>query len=100
VKKTFQISIQGLNFSIASSDDEEHIRDLVKYLNHKMEEIKSKTKTSTTQNLAILSALNIADDFLKLKRQHQGLKQDINNQLERVSYQIDNYINGEVDNSQ
>jgi len=55
----------GNELTIAGHDDEEHVKKVAEYVNGKMKEAQEKSRAVSTQSLALLTALNIADEFLK-----------------------------------
>jgi cell division protein ZapA len=50
---------------------------VAQYVNEKMEEVLKKTRSVSTLNVAILTALNIADDLLKEKEQRKALVKEV-----------------------
>lgn len=67
MKKTFELSILNQKFTFKSDNDEKQVKKVSDYVNKKMHEIVSSNKAISTSNIAILAALNIADDFFRLK---------------------------------
>ena len=63
--------------------------ELSSYVNDKIEVTRKTTKAMNTLKMAILAALNIADEYFKLK----GAKEDIYHQLESKSEQLIHFIN-------
>lgn len=64
-KKTHIVSIMGNELTIAGQDDEEHVKKVAELVNGKMKEAQEKSRAVSTQSLALLTAMNIADEFLK-----------------------------------
>ncbi|MCX7816645.1 MAG: cell division protein ZapA [Syntrophales bacterium] len=83
-KKRFCIEILGQALEVVSDAEEDHVRKVVDLVNAKAEDLKYKTFVWDTLNLAILIALNIADDYLKLKAE----KEDTIHTVERRSKQL------------
>jgi len=75
-------------FSVLSDEEDAHVAKVVRYVNDKAREIERSTKNQTTLKLSILVALNIADEYLKLKSE----KDDIYNQLEKKSERLIDFI--------
>ena len=67
MKKRFHIQILGQELSVVSDAGEEHVAKVVKYVTDKMSEIGKTSSNVTMLNAAILTALNIADEFLRSK---------------------------------
>ena len=70
--------------------------EVAKYVNEKMEEVLKKTKTVSTLNVAILTALNIADDLIKEKEKRKALLREIETKSKDLVEKIDVKI-GEMD---
>ncbi len=88
MKKRFNINVLGQEFSVLSDKEDAHVASVVQYVNDRADEIERSTKNLTTLNISILVALNIADEYLKLK----GEKDDIYNQLEKKSENLIHFI--------
>jgi cell division protein ZapA len=79
--KSFNINILGQELSVLSDSGDEHVASVVNYVNDKIREAGSTSANRNTLNVAILAALNIADEYIKFK----GMKEDSCSQLERRS---------------
>ena len=79
--KCFTINILGQELSVLSDSGDEHVARVVKFVKDKIKEAGSAAANANTLNVAILAALNIADEYMKFK----GMKDDICNQLESRS---------------
>ncbi len=88
LKKRFNIKVLGQEFSVLSDTGDDHVANIVQYVNGKAEEIGRTSKNATTLNIAILVALNIADEYFRFK----GEKETIFNQLENESRKLIHYI--------
>lgn len=88
MKKRFNIKILGQEFTILSDAEDNEVAGVVEYINDKAREISRPLNNPTTLNVAILVALNIADEFFRLKRE----KEKIYNQLESKSEKLIDYI--------
>jgi cell division protein ZapA len=69
MKKSYDLTILNQKFTIKSEADEKHVKKVADYVNKKMFEIVSGNKAIATANVAILAALNIADDFYKFREE-------------------------------
>jgi len=86
--KSFNINILGQELSVLSDSGDEHVASVVKYVKDKIKEAGNTSANANTLNVAILAALNIADEYIKFK----GMKEDICNQLESRSGRLINLI--------
>jgi len=89
LKKKYQIRVLGQDISVLSDSGDEHVEAVVSYVNDKVSEIQKSTKAINILQVAVLAALNIADEYFKL----QGEKEDICHQMESRSEQLIHLIN-------
>ncbi|MFH0800178.1 MAG: cell division protein ZapA [Pseudomonadota bacterium] len=68
MKKTTEISIMGQKFMVKSDSDDDYVGEVAKYVDQKIDEVIQNTKSVASLNVAILAAMNIADEFLRFKR--------------------------------
>lgn len=67
-KKVFEFNIAGLPYRLRSSQDEETVKDLVQYVDQKIQQAMKATRSGSVQSAAVLAALNIAEELILLKR--------------------------------
>jgi len=60
-----QVEIGGRTYTLRGSRNPDSVRDLAAYVDGKMSEISRRTSTADTTRLAILAALNIADELFR-----------------------------------
>ncbi len=66
--KTLDVSIMGRNYRVTCADDERGaLLAAVAYVDQKMTEIKSASKVAGTERIAVMTALNIANELLSIK---------------------------------
>ena len=66
--KTLDVSIMGRNYRVTCADDErEALLAAVAYVDRKMTEIKAASKVAGTERIAVMAALNIANELLSVK---------------------------------
>jgi cell division protein ZapA len=76
-ERVVEIKVFGQTFSVKTDAEEDHLQAVAQYVNEKMEEVLKKTRSVSTLNVAILTALNIADDLLKEKEQRKALVKEV-----------------------
>lgn len=62
-KGKIDVYIDGRNFTVVGSDNEDYIRGLAKYVDTKIKDVSSKNDRLCQTTSAILAALNIADEL-------------------------------------
>jgi len=76
-ERTVEIKVFGQTYSVKTDAEEDHIQAVAKYVNDKIEEITKKTRTVSSLNVAILTALNIADDLLREKEIRMAILREV-----------------------
>ena len=89
-----EIKVLGQTYTVKTDSDEAHIQAVARYVNEKGEEILKKTKSVSSLNVAILTALNIADDFLKEKEKRLALLREVGTKSRDLVEKIDLSIVG------
>jgi cell division protein ZapA len=84
LKKRYEIKIFGQELVVLSDAEDEQVANVVRFVNERMEDIVRSKDGLRTLDVAILAALNISEDFLKLK----GVNQDLCDHLERRSEKL------------
>jgi cell division protein ZapA (FtsZ GTPase activity inhibitor) len=64
-KRQLRIDVLGASFTIQSDESAEHLERVSAYLREKVEEVKARYSFATPLTLALLAALNIADELVK-----------------------------------
>lgn len=93
-EKTVEIKVFGQTYSVKTDEEESHIQEVAKYVNDKADEILKKTRSVSTLNVAILTALNIADDLLREREKRNMLLQEIESKSKDLAERIDIKIRG------
>ncbi len=89
MKKRFDFMILGQELSVISDSGDEQVANVIRYVSEKVEEAGKAAGNRNALNIAILAALNIADEYLQMK----GVKENIYCQLENRSEQLIHLIN-------
>ena len=89
MKKRFDVRILGQDLSVVSDSGDEHVANVVGYVNEKVQAAGKSVANRDALNIAILAALNIADEYLQMA----GTKENIYSQLESRSERLIHLIN-------
>ena len=73
VKRT-TVHIKGRSYTIVGNEKSEHIRLIAGLVDDKMKEIHEKNKSLDTTQLAVLTALNTMNDYMKLQEDYEILQ--------------------------
>ncbi|MCB0394214.1 MAG: cell division protein ZapA [Bdellovibrionales bacterium] len=83
-KNLFEVEIGGIALKLRTSYDEDTVNQLVKFVDERFNESLAATKSGSLQTAAILTALNIAEENLLLKKR-AGIELDqIQNKARRI----------------
>jgi cell division protein ZapA len=79
IDKIIEVEIYGQKYKIRvkGEEDEKYISHLTSYVDQKMHEIAVKSKSSDLTKIAVLAALNIADDFFLSQKKIDQLNEVI-----------------------
>jgi cell division protein ZapA len=88
LKKRFDIKILGQELSVSSDSGDEHVAKVVEYVTERVEEIGRAAGKATTLNVAILTALNIADEYFKLKGENERIVRQLEARSENLIHLI------------
>ena len=84
-----QVEIDGVNYTLLTDEDEDQIRDIAKYVEKKISEVKSQ-RLSFDREL-VLTSLNIANDLFNVGNKYNNLKEDSREAVENYPSLIENY---------
>jgi len=71
------VRIGGREYSIKSMESEEYIHKVAIYVDKKLEEMKQRQPNLSTTMLAMLTALNLADEVIKLQQKVEKLQREV-----------------------
>ncbi len=64
------VTIFGQSYSLRAEEDGNYVEDLARYVDSKMRTLSESTATADSLRVAVLAAVNIADELFKLKERH------------------------------
>ena len=73
MKKALDVEILGQKITISSEAEEGYMLKVAGYVDGKMQELMRSTKPVAKSNVAMLAALNIADEYHRLKDTHEAI---------------------------
>jgi len=85
MKRALDVEILGQRFTISSEAEEGYMLKVAGYVDGKMQELMQTTKPVGKSNVAMLAALNIADELHRLKDSHEAVLNRLDQLLKRVS---------------
>ncbi|HET57231.1 MAG TPA: cell division protein ZapA [Deltaproteobacteria bacterium] len=71
MKKRFDIRVMDQDFSILSDKEDAYVERVVDFVNDRARETRKAVKDGTDLGIAILVALNIADELFEVRKQRE-----------------------------
>lgn len=81
---TVTVNIYGENYTVKAGEDPGYIETVARFVDGKMKEISAGGKVVTTSKIAILTALNIADELFKCRRDLEGQEETTSQKIEAL----------------
>ena len=72
-----QVDIFGQSYTLRSDDDSAYIQELASFVDGRMREIADSSSTVDSLKVAILAALNVADELHQLRREAEKQRMDL-----------------------
>ena len=89
-----RVNIFGAEYTFKSDGDNNHILDIAKYVDQKMREIDRNHSINSNLKVAILAAINIADELFQEQKYRERLLQQINEESRRLNRSLEDVIEG------
>jgi cell division protein ZapA len=83
-KRNVEVEIFGQRYSLKSEVAEEQVKKVAAYVDRKMREVAEGTKSVDSLHISILTALNIAQEYLQEKGSREDLVQRIEDKTDRL----------------
>ncbi len=80
-----KVNIYGTEYPIRGEVDVDYIRRVAEYVDRKMREVDQNTTAKSSLKVAILAALNIADELFRERDEKTGLLKSFETQADRLS---------------
>ncbi len=93
-----EVSIFGSSYSISGETDPEYVQRLARYIDSKMNELSGSLPGASAQKIAILAALNIADEFFQYKElnDEDGLSRLYEMKTKKMISMLDEGLIGDI----
>jgi cell division protein ZapA len=84
MKQPVEVEIMGQHLTVASDDGEEHIRHVAGYVDARIRHLAGGRVPVNALHLVLLTALNIASEYWKLRQQQEEVNQTIDRLWQRI----------------
>ncbi len=85
MKRAVDVEIMGQRFTVRSDAEEGYIHEVAGFVDGKIQEALKTTRPVARSNAAMLAALNIADDYHRLKEKYESVLNRLNHLSVRLS---------------
>ncbi len=83
-----KVNIFGSEYSLIGDDDENSVRQIAAIVDEKMREIDHSTNITSITKIAILAALNIAEELIQERQYRDRLLEQINEEARKMNHKI------------
>lgn len=90
--KSMQVEIFNQSYTVRGDLDEAYVASIARYVDGKMRDIASSTRTVDTLRIAVLAALNIADELHAIRQRRDSAEDDIRFRAERCLQLVDSAL--------
>lgn len=84
VSRSVKVSVGGQTLSLRTDAKTRYIKELADYVNAKIDQAKASGKVATTQAIALLVALSIADELHQLREDKEKLERQVRERTQRI----------------
>ena len=87
--RVVSVEIHGLRYPIRSTLDPSYVAHLAAYVDAKIQAAAEESPTSESVKVAVVAALNIADDYFRLRETEPGVSGEIKRRAEEIERLVD-----------
>lgn len=94
--QSIRVVIYDQEYFMRGDLDREYIQTLAQYLDTKMRSIAERTRTVDTLRVAMLAALNVADEYHQMKARYEEVTQHVGQKVGEYSSALDEILKDSV----
>ncbi len=87
-----KICLLNKEFSVKSQESKEHVLTVANLVNDYLNKIQRNKPFGNKLNLALLAALNISSEYVKIKEEYENFEREVMHRVGRLVDQIDEYL--------
>jgi cell division protein ZapA len=91
---TVQVEIFGEVYTVRGSDENGYLQELADLVDRKMREVAEHVKTSDKGRIAILAALNLADELFQIQSRQEGERVEIREKVAALAEELTHALEG------
>ncbi len=82
--QTTTVQIYGREFKLRASEDGEYVQQIARYVDEKMRSISEESNMVANEKVAIMAAINIADELFQHRKQSANEMSDVEARAEKL----------------
>jgi len=86
--KQYKITILDNEYSLVSDESEQHVRSTVEYVDSLMKVVQEKSRLADQTKVAVLAALQIASELLRLQEEKMRNQQEYSVLIDTIEKQL------------
>ena len=88
-RRVVHVDVQGQKYAVRSELDPAYIAELANYVDHKMQMAASELTTSDGVRVAVIAAMNLADELFRARAAGAGLEKRVLDRAEEIERLVD-----------
>ena len=89
MKHAVQVTLLGQQYTVRSESDPDEVAQVAAFVNARLAEVSSTSRVVDTLNTVVLTLLNVAGDYLQLRKSDRLGEERLQRLLARLEGQID-----------
>ena len=89
-----EVRIFGATYHVRGSDDSGYLQELADLVDDKMREVSQYVATGDTARIAILAALNLADELFQIRERQEGERVEIKEKVAELAEELTQALEG------
>ena len=89
-----EVEIFGAVYNVRGSDDRGYLQGLADLVDRKMREMAQHVNTADTARIAILTALNLADELFRMEKRQEGERVEIREKVAGLTEELAGALKG------
>ncbi|MBD3233486.1 MAG: cell division protein ZapA [candidate division Zixibacteria bacterium] len=94
-KRSVKVNIFGEDYTIKGDADSEYINQVVQYVDKRMRIVSEGLANKSHSRVAVLAALNIADELFSERFQSERKSSEVEHRIEKLCSALDHSLNPE-----
>ncbi len=88
------VQIFGATYHVRGNDDREYLQELADFVDGKMREVAQHVTTADPARIAILAALNMADELFRTQKRQEGERVEIKEKVAELAEELREALGG------